>query len=214
METRTALVVGGTGLIGRHLLEGLLINQNYHKVTALTRKSLEIQHDKFEEIIIDFDNLSNIEIDQSFDDAFCCLGTTMKKAGSKDAFYKVDFTYVINFALLALKSNVKGFQVVSALGASSTSFIYYNKVKGMMEKELSNLNFSTLNIFQPSLLLGERNENRLGEGFGKTFNTLFSFMIPKKYKGIEGEKVAKFMINTTLIKNNKGIHFFTSDKMQ
>lgn len=214
MNKRIALVVGGTGLIGNHLLKALLKNNSYEKVIALVRKPLAINNPKLKEVIVNFENLDQVSLPQNIDDAFCCLGTTMKKAGSKEAFYKVDYTYVLNFSQLATKYNVQKLQVISAMGAKANSFIYYNKVKGKTEEALAKLNIPTLNIFQPSLLLGERNEARAGEDFGKILDRFFSPIIPLKYKGIQGEKVASFMIKKALDSNNKGIHRFTSDQMQ
>ncbi|NME72625.1 oxidoreductase [Flammeovirga aprica] len=211
---RIALVVGSTGLIGQHLLEKLSKNSNYSQIIALTRKPLNTQHSKVKEIIVDFEQLDAVKIDNTIDDAFCCLGTTMRKAGSKEAFYKVDFTYCVNFGKLALQNGAKNFQIISSMGASASSPFYYNKVKGQTEDELANMNFSTLNIFRPSLLLGERTEKRIGEDLGKVLNQIFAPLIPKKYKGIEGKKVADFMMKKALESDQSGTRVFTSDKMQ
>ncbi|KXX68515.1 NAD(P)H-binding protein [Flammeovirga sp. SJP92] len=211
---RVALVVGSTGLIGQHLLEKLSNNSDYDQIFALTRKPLKRKFSKVKEIIVDFENIENVQLETTIDDAFCCLGTTMRKAGSKDAFFKVDFTYCINFGKLAFQNGAKTFQIVSSMGANASSPFYYNKVKGKVENELANMNFPTLNIFQPSLLLGERSETRVGEDLGKVLNQIFAPLIPKKYKGIEGQKVADYMMKKALDTSLSGVNKFTSDLMQ
>lgn len=214
MKERVALIIGSTGLIGSHTLQNLIQNDSFTQVISISRKPLKVNHKKLKEIIIDFDKLDTVELNTPIDAAFCCLGTTMKKAGSKEAFYKVDFTYCINFGKLALQNGVKSFQIISSMGANADSLFYYNQVKGKMENELANMNFPTLNILQPSLLLGERSETRVGEDFGKIMNQVFSPFIPKKYKGIEGRKVANFMMQKAMDTTLSGVNRFTSDQMQ
>ncbi len=196
---KTALVVGATGLIGKHLTIKLLSSNFYSKIKVLVRKQLDINHPNLEQIIVDFDNLDISKI--VADDVFCCLGTTMKQAGSKPAFYKVDFTYPVEIAKAALTNGAKQFLIVTAMGADQQSKFYYNRVKGEVEKALSDLRYPTLLIFRPSMLLGERKEARLGEKIGKIFMNAFSFITPDKYKAIEGEKVA----NAMMILAQKGI---------
>ncbi|WP_435355508.1 oxidoreductase [Emticicia sp. SJ17W-69] len=196
---KTALVVGATGLIGKHLTIKLLASNFYTKVKVLVRKPLEIKHPNLEQIVVDFDNLDTSKI--IADDVFCCLGTTMKKAGSKPAFYKVDFTYPLEIAKAALVNGAKQYLIVTAMGADERSMFYYNRVKGEIEKALSDLRYPTLLIFRPSMLIGEREEPRLGEKIGEKLMNLFSFLIPEKYQAIKGEKVAEAM----LILAQKGI---------
>ncbi len=189
---KTALVVGATGLIGKHLTIKLLESNFYSKVKVLVRKSLDINHPNLEQIIVDFDNLDTSKI--IADDVFCCLGTTMKKAGSKPAFYKVDFIYPLEVAKAALVNGAKQYLIVTAMGADEKSMIYYNRVKGEIEKALTNLHYPTLLIFRPSMLIGKRDEPRLGEKIGEVLMKALSFLIPEKYKAIEGEKVATAML--------------------
>ncbi|NLR93137.1 NAD-dependent epimerase/dehydratase family protein [Flammeovirga agarivorans] len=214
MKKRTALIIGSTGLIGNSLVQFLVDSDHYEKVISIGRRNSGINHPKLSEVITNLDDLHELVLEDTIDDAFCCLGTTMKKAGSKDAFYKVDHEYVMKFAQLASKLKAKTFNVVSAMGANKDSLVYYNRVKGQVENELIQLNFNTLNIYQPSLLLGDRKESRFGEDFGKIFNSVFNPLIPKKYKGIEGIKVAKSMITTALSSQNQKINYITSDIMQ
>ena len=208
---KTALVVGATGLIGNHLTHKLVNHPAYSSVKVLVRKPMDFQHPKLEQIVVDFDNLDVALV--KADDVFCCLGTTMKQAGSKEAFYKVDFEYPFETALAALQNGAKQFLIVTAMGADAQSMFYYNRVKGEIEQALANLGFPTLIIFQPSLLLGERKESRSGEGIASVLMKGLDFLIPAKYKAIKGETVANAMI-TLAQRGHKGKRVVTSAEMQ
>lgn len=168
---KTALVVGASGLIGKHLTQKLLASQYYNKVTIIVRKKLTIEHQKLEQLVMDFDKIDTSKI--IADDIFCCLGTTMKQAGSKEAFYNVDFTYPLNFAKAGLANGTKQFLIITAMGADEKSWIYYNRVKGEIEKALSDLRYPTLIILRPSMLAGEREHPRMGEKIGKVVMDFF-----------------------------------------
>lgn len=189
---KTALVVGASGLIGKHLTHKLLASQYYNKVTIIVRKKLTIEHQKLEQLVMDFDKIDTSKI--IADDIFCCLGTTMKQAGSKEAFYNVDFTYPLNFAKAGLANGTKQFLIITAMGADEKSWIYYNRVKGEIEKALSDLRYPTLIILRPSMLAGEREHPRIGEKIGKVVMDFFAPLIPDNYKVIAGEKVAQAML--------------------
>lgn len=208
---KTALIVGASGLIGKSLTIKLLENKFYSKVKILVRKNLDLSHPNLEQIIINFDNLDTSKI--VADDVFCCLGTTMKVAGTKPAFYKVDFTFPLEIAKAALKNGAKQYLIVTAMGADTQSSIYYNRVKGEIEQALSDLHYPTLLIFRPSMLSGNRIESRLGERIGSAFMRLFDPLIPAKYKIIEGSKVAQAML-TLAQKGLNNKHFFESNSLQ
>lgn len=208
---KTALVVGASGLIGKHLTIKLLASNYYEKVSVIVRKPLNIIHPKLEQIVMDFDNLDASNI--IADDIFCCLGTTMKQAGSKEAFYKVDFTYPLNFAKAGLANGAKQFLVVSSMGADEKSIVYYSRVKGEVEKALSDLHYPTLIIFRPSMLAGERENPRMGEKIGKVVMDFFAPLIPDKYKVIAGEKVAQAMLELAQ-KGIKNKDIFESGSLQ
>ncbi|GAB3695016.1 oxidoreductase [Spirosoma flavus] len=208
---KTALVVGATGLIGDILTHRLVEVPVYEKVKVLVRKSLNWQHPRLQEIVFDFDHPNGL-LTQA-DDIFCCLGTTMKKAGSKAAFRKVDYQYPLDVARLGLANGAQQFAIVTAMGADTSSSFFYNQVKGEVERDLTALNFPTLLVFRPSLLLGNRSESRFGERIGAGFMRLFKPLIPDKYKGIEAEKVANAML-TTMQQELTGKHVFESDKLQ
>lgn len=206
---RTALLVGTTGLIGRQLLDLLLADDFYDKVVALTRKPLVIDHRKYDNRVVDFDRLTEYYADIVAQDVFCCLGTTMRVAGSKDAFKKVDYMYPLEVAKLAKASDAEQYLLISALGANEKSSIFYNKVKGETEKAIEKLNYSSFQIFRPSLLLGNRSEQRSGEDAAKTFYRIFGFLFPAKYKAIESLTVAQAMLSVAKQKK-PGLHIYES----
>jgi uncharacterized protein YbjT (DUF2867 family) len=192
---RVALIAGSTGLIGKSLLQKLLNDSSYHKVISIARRRLEFTHPKLHNIVSDFDSIAQSANELIADDVFCCLGTTMKKAGSKEKFWKVDHDYPLELARICKVNGSKRFMLVSALGADKNSSFYYNEVKGKVEEAIDALSYESYHIFRPSLLLGQRQENRPGEEAAKSFYKIFNFLIPEKYKGIEGSKVAAAMLH-------------------
>lgn len=193
MNEHIALVAGSTGLIGNLLVRNLLEDQYFSTIVTLGRRESSIKHDKLQHLIIDFGDLSSCKEIPKGDSAFCCLGTTMKKAGSKAAFYTVDYTYVLNFAKFAFSIGCRQFHLVSAMGADQKSLFYYNQVKGQIEEAIREVGFDVVHIMRPSLLLGDREETRIGESIGQLFANTFSFLIPDNYKGIHGASVANYM---------------------
>ena len=191
---KTALIAGSTGLIGRQLLQMLLESDRYTKVVALTRSNDLPPHPKLEILQIQFDRLSEWGNKLGADDVFCCLGTTMAKAGSRENFYQVDFFYPLLIAKTAQPRGAKQYLLVSALGANPDSSIYYNRVKGEIEQAIREVPFATVHIFRPSLLLGPREEKRSGETAAKLFYQIFGFLIPRRYKAIQSVRVARAML--------------------
>lgn len=209
---KTALIAGSTGLIGGQLLRLLLNSDQYEKVIALTRQPLS-PHAKLVEIAIQKDSFVTLDPTWRVDDVFCCLGTTMAKARSKEKFYQIDFTYPLELAKQGLAHGAKQYLLVSALGASKKSSVYYNKVKGEIEEAVSALGFKTVHIFRPSLLLGPRAEHRSAEDAAKVFYKIFGFLIPKKYKAIDSLKVACAMLHFAAAEQTGNI-IHESDEMQ
>ena len=182
---KTAVIIGSTGLIGSQLVNLLLESNQYEKVIAFVKKDAGISNPKFVQHIIHFDNPISYKDLIVGDDFFCTIGTTIKTAGSKEAFRKVDFEYPTQFAEMALKNKVKQFLIISSLGATESTGNFYLKTKGEMENYLSKMNFESVSILRPSLLLGERKEFRLGEKIAGFFMKLFGFVFIgnlKKYK--------------------------------
>jgi uncharacterized protein YbjT (DUF2867 family) len=191
---KTALVVGSTGLIGGQLIELLLQDNYYSKVIAIARNPLQGQHPKLTTIITDVDSLTSHKASLAVDDVYCCLGTTIKKAKTKEAFRKIDFDYPLQVAQLTKELGASSYLLVSALGANKNSSVFYNRVKGEVEEAIKKIGFQSYHIVQPSLLLGPRVEKRDGEQSMQKVFTAIDFLIPKKYKAIESIKVARAMI--------------------
>jgi len=210
---KTCLVAGASGLVGSSLVRMLLQEQEYETVHILVRKELNLAHPKLYQHVVEFDNLATYNLDFKADDAFVTLGTTIAKAGSKGAFYKVDHDYVLSFARKALSLGATGIFVVSSMGAHPGSSIFYNRVKGEMEKDLKAIGFPQLGIFRPSLLLGPRTEKRVGEKLASWMMQTLDFLIPAKYKAIHVDKVARKMIELAL-QNENGVFLLESDKLQ
>lgn len=190
---KTAIVLGATGLIGKKVTEHLLKNDNYSTVIILVRKPLNINHPKLKQHIFNYDAIDNTLL--KGDDLFCCLGTTIKTAGSKEAFRKVDLDYVVNVAKASKGNGINHFAVISAMGANKNSTVFYNQIKGEMEESIKAIGFNSTYIIRPSLLLGDRKEFRFGELIGKFFMITLSFLIPKKYRAIYDVQVAIAMIH-------------------
>jgi uncharacterized protein YbjT (DUF2867 family) len=210
---RKAIIIGATGLVGKELLRQLIASESYDKIVVITRKPVGISTGKISEHIVDFDRLTDFSNLIQGDHAFCCLGTTMKKAGSKTAFRKVDYDYVLEFARIAASNKVPGFSLISSLGASHKSMVFYSRVKGETEAAVSSLTFEKVNIFRPSLLLGDRNEKRTGEDVAKITYKVIDFLLPKRYRGIQASVVARAMLKQSL-DHSSGVKIFPSEKIQ
>ncbi len=213
---RSALVAGATGLVGGHCLQQLLQSNAYNQVIALVRKPLALSHAKLECVVVDFENLERHAMQTRTHDVFCCLGTTIKQAGSQAAFRKVDFEYPYRLAQLAAANGAEQFLLVSALGANARSSIFYNRVKGEVEAAIAALPFRAVHIMQPSLLLGERKETRRGERIGEAvFNATAPMWIGplRKYRPIAAHTVARAMIHLAL-QRRQGIFKHESHMIQ
>ena len=209
---RTALVAGGSGLIGRELVQKLINSDQYGLIYLLSRKQGGLVHEKIREIVVDFEQMNLLKFDEPIDDVFCTLGTTMKQAGSRENFEKVDYKYVVALANLGKEAGAKKFLVISAMGANPKSSVFYNKVKGMTEEALKNIGFRQLVILRPSLLMGERPEPRFAERIAGFFMTALSFLIPDNYKAIRAEKVADNLLRMAL-SSTDGVSIVESGEM-
>lgn len=210
-----AIIAGATGLVGTELINSLMIDNRYDKIISLVRTPQNIDDNKLLQIKADFENLHSNSIEIKPTHAFCCLGTTIKKAGSKEKQFKIDHDYVINFANYCKSIGVEKFSVVSSLGANENSSNFYLRTKGQMESNLQKIGFKSLFILRPSILLGNRKEFRLGEKIGIAVMSVFSPLLFgkfKKYKGIKAKKVANCMINI-LNSNSLGIEIIESDRI-
>ena len=161
-----ALIVGSTGLIGKQLIQILLEDPDYTKVTSLVRRPSGITHLKLSEVQVDFENLAagTRDLAEGVDHYFCCMGTTIKIAGSQEKFRRVDFDYVVESAKLALDKGARTCSLVSSLGANAKSPIFYTRTKGEVENALMEMGFPSCLVYRPSFLTGEREGERAGEG--------------------------------------------------
>ena len=191
---RTAIVAGATGLIGRELIQKLILSDQYRLIYLISRRESGLIHPKIKEVLTGFDLISQLNIAETIDDAFCTLGTTMKQAGSREQFKKVDYQYVLAFADFTKRLGVSKFLVISSMGADPKSGVFYNMVKGMTEEALKEMGFKNLVILRPSLLLGKRSESRFSEKIFGFIMKALNFLISDNYKAIPGEKVAAFMV--------------------
>jgi len=213
---RTALLLGASGLVGSHCLELLLDDAAYGKVMVAVRKKLPLINEKLEQHTVDFDHLEDYPHVFDVNDIFCCLGTTIKQAGSRAKFRKVDHDYPLQAAQLGLIQGAEQFLLISSLSADKNSLVFYSKVKGETEDDIKKLSYQSIQIFQPSLLLGNREQPRSGEKIGEALLKIFSFALKgryKKYKGIQAATVAFAMIACAK-QDEPGIHTYTSDKIQ
>ena len=213
--TKSAMVLGATGSVGSHLLTELLASKRYERITTLVRVASLEHHPSVEEIVYDFKDLSALNQLNPVDNIFCCLGTTIRTAGSKEAFRFVDFELPLRFAQWAEKTGAKSYSIVTAMGANADSRIFYNQVKGDIEDEVKKLDIITVQIFRPSLILGPRKEFRIGEIIGKGFMKIINpFMVGSlnKYRGIHASTIAEGMIYH--LENSKtGLHIIESDRI-
>jgi uncharacterized protein YbjT (DUF2867 family) len=196
MTPRSCLLLGSTGLVGGHLLRLLLADPDYRQVTALVRRPLAETHPKLTAVVCDLLRPETYAAHLPVDDVFCCLGTTIKKAGSQEAFRQVDHDYPLAVAKAA---GAGQYLIVTAVGSSAKSTIFYNRVKGEVEEDLQQLNFPRgLKIFRPSMLLGERGESRPAERVGVAVMGALSPLFAgglKRYRAIEASCVARAMWN-------------------
>lgn len=206
---KTALIAGASGLTGGYLLNLLLASPEYSTVIAYVRKSSGLTHPKLKEIVVDWETLQE---PIAAEDVFCCLGTTIKKAGSQDAFRKVDYDYPLRLAQIQFRGGSQQFLLVSAMGADAKSSIFYSRVKGELENALQSIGYKSLHIFRPSFIAGPRKESRPGERIGLAIFSLLSplFIGPlTKYAPIQAEHIAQAMLRTAQ-KNEQGTNVYDS----
>ncbi len=214
-KQKTVIIAGATGLTGGHLLKFLLDDPDIEQVKVIGRKKSELVHPKIKFLSSDFSDIEQINKFIQGDQCYCCLGTTIKKAGSKEAFKKVDLEIPVLLGQIAKKNKIPVFAVVSSIGADASSSNFYLRTKGQMENKILQLSFENTIIARPSLLLGKRKEFRFGEESGKLVIKGLSllFIGPlRKYRGIESKTVAHAIY--LLAKNNPGKKIFDSQELE
>jgi len=203
---KNALIAGASGLVGSELLQLLLNGNDYDKVIAFVRRPMEFSHPRLIQEIVDFKRLTEFSPAIAVTDVFCTLGTTIKKAGSQEAFRNVDHDYVVGMGKLSERIGVQQFLVVSSMGADASSRIFYNRVKGEMEMAVQQLNIPSIFIFRPSLLIGKRSEFRLGERIAQVMMGGLGFLFIgglKKYRPIPASTVANAMLTVALTRKEE-----------
>ncbi|MFM7812488.1 MAG: NAD(P)H-binding protein [Acinetobacter junii] len=194
---KKAIIIGATGLVGQALVSELQQSDSFETITVVVRKKLDTldSYSKVNQLVIEDFLLLNDEDVNTYTHAFSCLGSTIKKAGSKEAFYAIDYEINAHFADLIQDKNIH-FLIVSALGANANSPVFYNKVKGELEDYLKSLSIFKLSIFQPSLLIGKRSDVRLLEDMAQTAFKLIEkkWTKPFKFKPVTAEQLAHTMV--------------------
>lgn len=210
---KTVVIAGASGLIGSELLKLLLQDKSIEEVIALVRSPLRISNMKLQQIVVDFNLIENYQADISGHAIYCCLGSTIKKTPDLNDYRKVDHDYPVKLAEIASRNKMAQYHVVSALGASPDSKIFYNRLKGEVENDVKAFQFKSIHIYQPALLTGNRLEHRRFEKlFVNAMKLINPLLIGKlnQFRSIKATTVAQAMINQT-IKNLEGVHTYPSD---
>jgi len=210
--SRSAIVVGATGLVGSKLVDVLLADPEYSVVHVLVRRPLARTDSRLRPHLVDFAQLAKFDWPAA-DDVYCCLGTTIGTAGSRDAFRKVDYDYPLAVARGALQRGAQQFLFVSAMGADAHSSVFYSKVKGELEAAAAELGFRATIAFRPSLLAGDRTQFRLGERVALMVLQPARWLVPRKYRPVAGLAVARAMADFAK-RGLAGFHVVPSDAIQ
>ncbi|MGN1401474.1 MAG: NAD-dependent epimerase/dehydratase family protein [Bacillus sp. (in: firmicutes)] len=212
---KKALVGGATGLVGSHLVKILLSAEEYEEVRVIVRRPIGIDHPKLKETVVDFDRLGMYAELFSVDDVFCCLGTTIKKAKTREAMLKIDSDYPLQMAALAVEQGAGQFLIISSMSADPDSKIWYSRMKGKLEGRLKKFPELSVSVLRPSLLLGKRDEFRLGESAGAVLYKILSPFMKgplRKYRAVQGETVARAMYRIA-VKGKVGYTVYPSDEI-
>ena len=213
---KTALVFGASGLTGTFLLRVLLDNPEYARVIAFARRPLNIKHDKLEILHAELDDRSAIQVLAKGDELFCCLGTTIRKAGSQENFRTVDHDYPLMLAGIAKRNGIGTFVLVSSLGANVHSKNFYLRIKGETEEAICKVGINRVIIVRPSMLLGHRQEFRLGERIGRGLMQMVGPALGgrfRKYRAIHSRTVAQALVKLAAT-TGPGEHVFESDTLK
>ena len=190
---KKAIILGATGLTGSHLLNLLLNDSDYNIVKVFTRKKLSVTHPKLEVYVVDLLKLTDYANEFTGDVVFCCIGTTKAKTPDKTLYRAIDYGIPVAAAKLAKQNAIKQFIVISALGANEESKVLHSQLKGEMERDVLVQQIEQTYLMQPSLIVGNRKEKRMGEDLSKQFMKMFGFLIPARYKMIEAKTIARAM---------------------
>lgn len=212
----TVVIAGASGLIGSHLIQFFLKEEKIDEVVALVRKPLPVSHNKFKQKVVSFDDYLVLKELVKGSALFCCLGSTKKKTPHLIDYRRVDHDYPLLLARCASENKVSQLHIVTALGADVKSINFYSRLKGEVEKDVTLLKFKSLHLYKPSLLTGDRAENRPMEQAAKFIMKLINPFLTgslKKYQSIKAEVVAKAML-TQYNKDLDGTFYYPSDKIK
>ncbi|WP_026996614.1 NAD(P)H-binding protein [Flectobacillus major] len=211
---KKAIIIGATGLVGSTLTKALLADTTYSNVVLLVRTKVPLQHPKLQQVLFDFDNPDSSLVQG--DILFCAMGTTLAKAGSKAVQYKIDCTYPYEIAKIAKANGIEQYFLVSSIGADERSSNFYLRTKGDLEEKLKSLQFSHFVSVRPSIILGNRQEKRIGEKIGIILVKLIEPLLLgslKKYRGVHVDKIVKMLISRANAQNPPSIEIIESDKI-
>ena len=206
------LLLGSTGLVGSHVLAQALDNENITKIIAPVRSASELSHPKLNTVVLDFDDLHQDKEFWTVDAVICALGSTMKKAGSRDEFRKVDYSYPLDIAKIAKLHGAKVFALNSAMGANANSIIFYNRVKGALEQALTQLNFDSLTFVRAGLIEGDRQEVRKAEELSLKVVRGLQAILPKSLQANPAENIAAALLKA-VIEQPKGVNVVASKEL-
>lgn len=213
---KTAIVFGGSGLVGTCLIKELADSDVYVKVISVGRRTLGFKNKKIEELVVDFNLLEESLKSIHGDEVYICLGTTIKKAGSVKRMEQIDRDLPIDIAQLMFMAGVNKVAVVSSVGANAQAKNYYLRIKGEMEEGIRNIAFHKVAIVRPSIILGKRSSQRFGESLGKVVMKAIGFLMIgdlRKYRAIHAQTIARSMIKILSSDTASGV-VFESDKLQ
>lgn len=214
-QFRTALLIGGTGLVGRHCLDLLLAEPIYEKIIMLVRRPFSFTHPKLKVLLVDFDNIEQYSHLLVAEDVYCAIGTTFLKTPKKEDYFRIDFTYPEKIANIVVRNGGKRFALVSALSANPNALLFYSQVKGKLEEAIERMAYESVYIFRPSYLLGNRLEFRPMESVGRLLLMLAKpILIGKlrRYRAIDAKCVAQAMV-ARMLAGESGIHIYQSDEI-
>lgn len=215
-EAWSCAIAGASGLVGSHLLTLLLEDPGVTSVNALARRPLGLSHPKLREVHTDFEQPETLRSQLAVDAVFCTLGTTIKQAGSQEAFRKVDYEYPLALATEAAAIGARQFLIVTAVGADAQSRVFYSRVKGEVEEALRKLSFPQgLHLFHPSLLLGHREQPRLGERVASALMGATGPLLAgplRRYRAIDGSAVALAMRRASE-NPSSGVHVYEGESL-